>query len=426
MSVSTDDLLSGLDNEEQTRREAALDPDASPSAVALLDPSTANLHLRTKRFVLQSLLEKAASVVPVKDIMPVLKNFQLELSEDLLRVVATDLELSVIATTDVVSVEPGAGGIAVFPAKKLLEIIRTADEGEMVIDVVDGKATITVGRARWELMLQRGDEYPVLPDVADVPFGEVDRVRLLGAIEAVKYACPTREARPTLAMIVVSAEGKVTACDGVRFQQALLEGWPREVGGEPLEIQIPIGAVDDLVKLLRTTDQNDIGVASTDNHLIFRVGRDHFIANKLTAEFPDVERTLLRPALQNQDVLTCDRAELVDAVRRVRINADSDSSSIALAVREGKIRVVTQDKFGNNASEEIDAGWTMAARTLVVNHQFLYQMLQMADSRSLTFKLGRDTRSRKSFLVLEDPATNSLGVINQMRSDFMDLSQFDD
>lgn len=253
-------------------------PESEPEAPVEPEgpPSTASMHFETKKFVLQALLEKASSVLPQKDILPVLKNFQIQADPGRLRVVATDLELSVVSTSEMVLV--ATPGIAVFPGKKMLEIIKEADDSEMVVDVQDGVARITVGRTTWDLRLQDGSEYPPLPEVQDVTLHPVDRVKFLGAISAVRYAAATDTVRPSLMMIDVSG-GKMTSCDGVRFQQADLLGKDgRQQGQEfPLDLQIPIGAVDDLVRLLRTTDLAEIGIGESDYHLVFRVGADVFL-----------------------------------------------------------------------------------------------------------------------------------------------------
>src|SRR5207244_8303440 len=61
-----------------------------------------------KKFVLQALLEKAITVVPTRDVMPVLKCFQFVVDPQRLRVIASDCELSLIASTPMVAVShPG-------------------------------------------------------------------------------------------------------------------------------------------------------------------------------------------------------------------------------------------------------------------------------------------------------------------------------
>jgi DNA polymerase-3 subunit beta len=371
-------------------------------------PGSPQLQFTAKKFVLQGLLEKASSVVPSKDIMPLLKNFQFDVKAGHFQVVATDLELSVVSQTEMVMTQ--VPGVAVFPAKKMLEIIREADEGDVVVAVQDNLAHIEVGRTSWDLKLQQGDDYPDMPDSKDVQLHSVDRVKFLSGIQSVRYAAARDTTRPSLMMIDVS-KGRMTACDGVRFQQSDLgEDFPLE------SLQIPTGAIDDLVKLLRSTDMTSIGIGESESHLVFGIGTDLFLANKLMAQFPDVEALLLRPALANKLQLSVDRQDLVDAVKRVRINADSETSAIGLVLDKGKMVVTSKDKFGNGAEETIEAGWAGSRRMLVVNHQFLLDMLGMYDGKSCSFFLGEDTKSRKSPLLLRDDTTRTTGVVQQMVS----------
>ena len=361
---------------------------------------------RLKKFVAQGLFEKTSAVVPAKEILPVLKNFQVEVSDSSLTVVATDMELAVVCHTELVSVD--SPGVLILPAKKMLEIIRESADGDIEISVSEGAATISAGGARWLLRLQDDSEYPAVPDTSQVAWTQVPRASFLAAIQSVRGAAARDMNRPSLMMIDVSKE-KMTACDGVRFQQTTVAGFP-------LSIQIPVGAVDDLVKLLRVTDVEQIEIGETEFHLVFRVGTDEFVAAKLMATFPDVEELLLRPALMNTDTFSVVTQDLVDAVRRVRINADEDSSAIVLELTAETCTVVSRDKFGNRAEEAISVVWEHEDRKIAVNHQYLLDMLEMHKGTSCQFYLGEDTVTRKSPLMLRD--SDTIGIVNQMRLDW--------
>lgn len=411
--VTEDLALGGMDETS----EAHLDPEPSSTDAGLsveeaaaMDESHADLAFETKKFMLQALLEKAASVLPSRDVMAVLKNFQLSVEPGKLTVVATDLELSVVCSSQMVKVQ--RPGIAVFPGKKLLDIVKEAEDGQLVLDVKDGTATITVGKTTWDIKLMDGSEYPELPETEDVEFHPVDRAKFLGALSAVRYAAATETVRPSLMMIDIT-DGKVRAADGVRLQQATL-------GDKfPIDIQIPIMAVDDIVKLLRTTEAPKIEVGDDENFIVFRVAGDVFICNKLNAAFPDVDDQILKPALANDQELHVDRQELLSAIKRVRINADPETSAVVLALSEDMLIVQAKDKFGNTAVEPISVKWDSGSREVAFNHTHLAEMLQMADVKSCHFKLGADGKTRKSPILFQDEATGQIGVLNQIRLDFV-------
>lgn len=378
-------------------------------------PAGERLRFTIRRHVLQVLLDKAATVVPTHDVMPVLKNFLVQLDEDKLRVIATDLELSMVVTTPLVEVT--TPGTCVLPAKKMLTIVREADDGDVQIRVTGTSAHIIVGRASWTLKLAGGDDYPPMPAVSDIAFTGVDRIALAGALNAVKYAASRDPNRASLNMVDING-GRLIATDGSRFQQALLPLFPAS-----MQLRIPIAAVDDLLRLLKISDLQDIHIGQSDNHLIFRFGPDIFIVSKLIAQFPDMEQQLLRPAMTNKHKLSVDRAELLNAVKRVRINADTESSAIALIITKTTLTVQAKDKFGNTAAETLDAAYTGGTdRTIVVNHGFLSDMFKGYRAETAAFRLGDDTRDRKSMVLLEDTVGGgSLGVLQQMNSDWVGL-----
>jgi DNA polymerase III sliding clamp (beta) subunit (PCNA family) len=369
----------------------------------------------TKKFVLQSLLQKALVVLPKTDLVEVLKNFQIEVTggdTPSLRVAATDLDLWALASTNIVTVsEPGT--IALSGAK-LVEIAETAEDGDLVVEAENGVATISVKRTKWELRIADGSEYPSFPDLEGLNFHDIDRASFVVALQAVSRAATKEATRQNLAMVDVS-DKRIRASDGVRYHQVLLENWP-----EDLRTHIPIGAVEVLIKMLRGTEANKFQLADTEEQLVFRIGADIFVTSKLVVEFPNVDAILLTPALEgNTEPLEVDREDLLHAIRRVRITSDPETSAVALLLTQDQVQVRSQDKFGNTAVEELDSSWKAPERMVAFNHRHLTDMLDSIDSPTCTFWLGKDTKTKRSSLLLRDDDSKSLGVLIQQRPDWV-------
>jgi DNA polymerase III sliding clamp (beta) subunit (PCNA family) len=199
----------------------------------------------------------------------------------------------------------------------------------------------------------------------------------------------------------------VTACDGTRFARTVLPGFP-------LAMQVPSGALDSLVKMLESTELDEVHAGETGSQLVFRAGGSVFLAAKMLAKFPDVEKLLLRPALENKLLLTADKADLAGAVRRVRINADEETSAIGLRLARGSLAVIARDKYGNRAEETIAAGWEHGERLAVVNHKFLTDMLDAHPAEQCRVWLGPEAGKKRSVLMLRDEESGTTGIIYQM------------
>lgn len=370
-----------------------------------------DLALETKKFVLQTLLEKAATVLPTRSVSPVLSNFYIEAKENLLQVIATDLELSLVATTEMVVVN--RQGSAVLPGRRLLGLVKEAEGGDLLLDVKQGTASVSVTRTVWELQLPDGSEYPPLPEMGDVTMHEIERARFLGALAHVRYAAATETVRPSLMMIDISGS-RMRAADGVRFQQIKMPWWP-----EGFDIQIPIKAVDNLVKLLNASALEVLHIGESMNHLIFRIGSDTFVVNKVVAEFPAVDEIIKKPALANDLKLNVDRQELMAAIRRVRVTADPQTSAVMLDLEKDHMLVRSKDKFGNAAVEELAVRWASPPRQVAFNASHLLDMLNMTQRPSCEFLLGIDKKQRKSPLLIDDREIGHISVLNQLRADFL-------
>lgn len=381
--------------------------------------SELELSFSTKKFVLQGVLEKAAQVLPTRDIVPVLKNVQVEVVPDgdspgELRVVATDMQMAVIARTQMVEIaQPGK---VVFPGQRFATIVREAPPEVLSVEVADGFADINVGRNHWRLRLMDGTEYPPLTAVeAQVGehFIEIDRVKLLSAFRAVRYAASSDQARPQLTLLDVNDQ-RMRAADGIRFQQVDMPWWPKG-----LDVQFAARAVDDLVKLLKTTEAPTIELGVTDDNIALRVASDTFIITRSTYDFPDLDKQLLKPSLGNDKLLSVDREEFEHAIKRVRVTADPETSAVVLRLVDGEMTVASKDKYGNLATEIVDVGWDSGKHEVAFHHGFLADMLASASSKTCTFYLGADTKTRKSPILLRDEEEGTMGVLNQIRVDYL-------
>lgn len=355
------------------------------------------------------LLTKVMSVVPTRD-APVLKNIKFDLT-DKIKLSATDLEQSLVLSS--VSVEVERVGSMLIPAKKLFEIVKESTSERIVIDVEDVSVNISIGDTSWSLqMKQRVSSFPKLPVIDEIELHRVSRLELLRAIDSVKGAVCQDLARPHLRLLKcipgsLASPGKILASDGTRFQQAMFNC--------PIPIQLPSISIGNVCGLLKSIQTETVEMGHTDNHIVFRFGSTVLMVNKMIVEFPDLEKSILAPALTNNSIVTLDRKTLISLVRQSRINANPETSALMLDFGVDLLNVVAKDKFGNfcNASMTID--WLHKPRVLTVNHKHLSEALNMLISSDVVLYIGTDTKTHKAPLMLKDEEFGVLGVIQQMR-----------
>lgn len=377
-----------------------------------------SFSFRVKRWVLGTLADRAAASLAASGAVPVLGCYRVRVGEGFLELAATDMERTILATTSSVDASDTQEGIAyeVFvPARKLQAILKEAPDTDVTVKVKKNQALLTAGSGSWTLALPAGDDYPELIATGGLAFTAFGREQFLAALRSVRHVVSRDAGRPPLTQAEVRADPAdpaatvITASDGSRFARARITGFP-----PPAEaLCIPASALDDLTRLLAAGESDTAGMALTDEALVFRVGSVILSVGRRSTPFPDVDKLLLTPALaENDQELVVSKEELAAAVRRVRINADGETSAIVLEVEGVTLSVVSRDKAGNSAAEHVPAGWAGKERVLCVNHVYLAEALAVHPGNTVAFRLGKDVGKRRSQVLLQGDGLTQ--VLSQM------------
>jgi hypothetical protein len=118
MSVDLD-ILSWLEEEESVVPAIEV---RSTKTDSLIDTEVSGTCFEIQKEVFLSLLEKAISVVPTRDMVPILTNFQIQVSDDELNVIASSgITSMVVSTTQEDTKVPG---IDLLPARTLHTVVK--------------------------------------------------------------------------------------------------------------------------------------------------------------------------------------------------------------------------------------------------------------------------------------------------------------
>src|SRR5271166_1405312 len=139
------------------------------------------MKLTAEREKLLGPLQAVIGVVERRQTMPVLANVLLGVARGQLSITATDLEVELVAATEVAVQEDGD---ITVPGRKLLDILRALPEKAAVSISVEGeKALIKAARSRFSLSTVPAVEFPVIDDINSQQTVEILRKDLLHLLE---------------------------------------------------------------------------------------------------------------------------------------------------------------------------------------------------------------------------------------------------
>ncbi len=121
-------------------------------------------------------LQKISGVLSTSSTLPILEDFLFELTEDKLRITASDLE-----TTISVELKPDKAenpGIVAIPAKMLLDIMKTFSELPVTISVNMENLGVELfaGEGKYKLVGHRSDEFPTVPSLDNMQIFAIKRL----------------------------------------------------------------------------------------------------------------------------------------------------------------------------------------------------------------------------------------------------------
>ena len=366
------------------------------------------MKITIKKLVLQSLVEKAGAIVTgsCREILPVLKNFHLEARQGerpRLRVVATDLDLAVIADSEMIVVdEPGD---SIVPAKKLVDMVKEAGDVDITITTNGEVATVVTPTTSWSMQLMK-DTYPVIPDASQVTWFPVEADKFAAGLKKVRNAISSDlDKRPELTLVKCSTEG-IFATDGARLHVSRVT--------VPVDFDLPSAAVDDLARMMRGLQDATVRIAQTDSHILFEIANNILIATKLQVQFPTIQH-ILNSRSNNNLELQVAVAELISAIKRARITADDETNRIALTVDNHSLVIETRDKMGGTCRETLSVHWPHKEARFATNWSYLLQAINDMESPNIRLMFGTDRGKQKAPIVLEEDSF--FAIINQLRLD---------
>ena len=341
---------------------------------------------------LEKLLTKIIPAVPTRTPMPILENFLFEIKEGKLTIHATDLEISLKSSLNVVAEENFE---AVVPAKLLYDVVRSLKETTIIFTTGDkGKINLKTDNGRYTLSYMDPTEYPEIPsfpvdggeDVAQITIGGED---LRYAFEKTAFAMSKEEMRPAMmgTLFDFEEEGlRVVATDGHRLSNLL----NKKIKYDKVEQYIiPERAVSVLMKVL---DSKDVKIYMSKTHMSFTLNDMELITRLIGQKYPDYQSVI---PLENEFELKLKTKELHNAIKRMMLFSTSNTRRVKFSVSNNNLEISAEDlDIGASGNENIECSYTGEAIEIGFNSSYVNDLLNhIDDEEEIIFKLHSPTKA---------------------------------
>jgi len=324
----------------------------------------------------------AQSAASTKNVLPVLTNLLFEADKDGLTVTGTDLELGLRVR---VKVEVVQAGSATLPAKKLAEIVKSFDDGDVEITVKDGtKGEIKSGRASIRLVGVPAEDFPNFPGYRKEKSLVLPSKVLMDMIKRTNFSVSMDETRYIL-------QGGLLQCDGKKARMVTTDGhrlsyieYDLPTPQEAVSAVIPSKALSELSKVLENND-NPVTVYFTDNQIFVELGDVTLFTRLLDGQFPNYEQVIPK---KNEHSLIAEVGPLQSVVNRISLLAQDKGNSVKFHLSEDGLQVTAATPDLGDASDSLDVDYTGTPMVVAFNARYLLDVLKSLGTDRVELKLS--------------------------------------
>jgi DNA polymerase-3 subunit beta len=342
---------------------------------------------------LEKLLGKIIPAVPSRTPMPILENFLFEVKDGLLTVYATDLEISLKSSLNIVADENLR---MVVPARLLNDIVRSLKETTIHFKLATNKKiNLVTDNGKYSIGYLDAEEYPEIPTVdADKNAKEINEVILNGnelraAFDKGAFAMSKEEMRPAMmgTLFEFTDEGlRLVTTDGHRLVNMLNKNVKPNFTQQYV---VPERAVSVLSKVL---DEKDVKIHLTKSYVSFKLNDIELITRLISQKYPDYMSVI---PMENEFLLKVNTKELHDSIKRMMLFSTSTTRRVKFSVTQSSIEISAEDlDIGASGEEKVECEYKGDNLEIGFNSAYVNDVLtHISDNEEIIWKLHSPTKA---------------------------------
>ncbi|RKS86032.1 DNA polymerase III beta subunit [Orbus hercynius] len=321
--------------------------------------------------------------------LPILGNLLLQVSDNILLMTGTDLEIEMISRLPLS--EPSEAGATTVPARKFLDICRSLpNDAKISVIFDDNRLTIQSGRSKFSLSTLPANDFPNLENwQCDADFS-IPQKTLKSLIDAVQFSMANQDVRYYLNGMLFETENnllKTVATDGHRLAVCALP--IGEHTPTTCSVIMPRKSVLELAKLSSDSEEL-INIQIGNNNLRVNFADLTFTSKLIDGRFPDYRKVLPR----NPDkTLEASCEELKNALSRAAILSNEKFRGIRLYVHENQMKITANNPEQEEAEEIVDVIYQSEALEIGFNVTYLLDVLNTLKCDTIQMLLSDSTSS---------------------------------
>lgn len=332
-------------------------------------------------------LQSISGVLSTSNTLPILDNFLFSIKGNELTVSATDLETTMITKLPVQTEEDG---VVAVPAKLVLEVLKSLPDQPCTFKVnTTFNIEVAYDNGKSKMVGFSGDEFPKLPKIENKSTINISGDIISKAINRTLFAAGNDELRPAMSGVYCQfAKNEIifVATDAhklVRYKRT------DATASDSSDFILPKKPLNMLKANLKgdeeiTLEYNESNAVFTFNDLVL-------VCRLIDGKYPNYEAVIPK---ENPNVLTIDRLQLLNSIKRVSIFSNKTTHQIKLKLAGAELSLSAEDlDFSNEANERLTCNYDGSDLEIGFNSRFIVEMLNNLDSDEVKLSMSEASRA---------------------------------
>lgn len=334
-------------------------------------------------------LQLISGVINPSNTLPILDDFLFELKEKTLQITASDLETTMMVTVPLDMAEDP--GVVTIPAKLLLETLKTFANVPITftIDKETLGIEISAGEGKFKLTGHKSDEFPTKPDIEEPVTISIKSEVLKNAFHKTLFAAGNDELRPVMSGVFCElSPDDVTfvATDAHKLVRYRRTDTKAE---SPASFILPKKPLNQLKNIL--PEDIDVQVDYDQINASFTYDNISLVCRLIDGKYPNYEAVIPK---DNPNVLTIDRAPIINSIKRVALYANQSTNQVRLKINGQELTLSAEDiDYANEAKERLTCSYDGEDMEIGFNSKFLLDMLNNIDADSIKLEMSAPNRA---------------------------------
>jgi len=333
-------------------------------------------------------LQKLNGVISTSNTLPILDNFLFEIEDGKIKIIASDLETTMISE---ITTESSSNGQITIPSKILIDTLKTFSNQPLtfLVDEETKGIEISSENGNYKLAGQDAKEFPKVPELSSSSSFLISSSVLLNAINKTLFASGNDELRPVMSGVFCElSEENITfvATDAHKLVKHTRSKITSNSNSSFILPKKPLSLLKNNID-----SDSDLNIDFNETNVKFSLDNITLICRLIDGKYPNYDAVIPK---DNPNKLVINKDELLNSIKRVSIYASKTTHQIRLKIAGSQLQITSEDlDFANKAEERLTCSYEGEDIEIGFNSRFVIDMLNNIGAEQICLEMSAPNRA---------------------------------